>query len=156
MEVVRGSFLVEPKRLADNVGITVPELEAGLAELEKQGRITLAPSHVYPEVRVVTMQLLGPVPPMRLCAAVLGSRDVVLVVGPNNAGKSATLRGIRDKLNEPSSVNPVLLSLEVEKRGTLVEFRSWLSSWTKRQPGGGPQNPGSEHLTSAGFRVSLR
>lgn len=70
-----------------------------------------------------------------------GPKDVVLVVGPNNAGKSATLRAIRDKLSEPAAESPVLRSLEVNKRGTLAEFRAWLFGWAKRQLGN-PQNPG--------------
>ena len=70
----------------------------------------------------------------------VGLRDVVLVVGPNNAGKSATLRAIRDKLNEPASESPVLRSLAINKHGTAAEFTEWILSWTKRQPDN-PQNP---------------
>ncbi|PPU44627.1 hypothetical protein XarbCFBP7697_01555 [Xanthomonas arboricola] len=67
-------------------------------------------------------------------------QDIVLVVGPNNAGKSATLRAIRDKLIEPTSPSPVVRSLEVNKRGTLSEFMNWLFGWAKRQPDSA-QNP---------------
>jgi energy-coupling factor transporter ATP-binding protein EcfA2 len=71
----------------------------------------------------------------------VGRQDVVLVVGPNNAGKSATLRAIRDKLNEPASESPVLRSLRINKRGTVAEFTDWMLGWARRQPDN-PQNPG--------------
>lgn len=52
MEVERGSFIVDPARLAGSMGIAVPEFVEGLAELETQGRIALAPSPEYPGIRV--------------------------------------------------------------------------------------------------------
>lgn len=69
-----------------------------------------------------------------------GSQDIVVVVGPNNAGKSATLRAIRDKLQEAASPSPVLRSLQIEKRGSSEEFAAWVEGWAKRQPEN-PQNP---------------
>jgi hypothetical protein len=71
----------------------------------------------------------------------IGPKDIVLVVGPNNAGKSATLRAIRDKLSEPTSPSPVLQSIGLAKRGTVEEFTAWVLGWAKRQPDN-PQNPG--------------
>jgi len=71
----------------------------------------------------------------------IGPNDIVLVVGPNNSGKSATLRAIRDKLNEPSSPSPVLQAIRLAKRGTVEEFTAWVLGWAKRQPNN-PQNPG--------------
>lgn len=38
----------------------------------------------------------------------ISANDVVLVVGPNNAGKSAGLRAIRDKLQNAAHKSPVL------------------------------------------------
>jgi hypothetical protein len=67
-------------------------------------------------------------------------QDVVLVVGPNNAGKSATLRAIRDKLARSASGSPVLRSLTVAKTGTPDEFVEWAESWAKRLPDN-PQDP---------------
>lgn len=66
--------------------------------------------------------------------------DIVLVVGPNNAGKSATLRAIRDKLAQPASVSPVLRALTVARTGTSEEFLGWVESWAKRLPDN-PQDP---------------
>jgi ABC-type ATPase involved in cell division len=70
----------------------------------------------------------------------VGQHDVILVVGPNNAGKSATLRAIRDKLGEAAAESPVLKSIQLNKRGTTEEFSGWIESWTKRRPEN-PQNP---------------
>lgn len=67
--------------------------------------------------------------------------DVVLVVGPNNAGKSAGLRAIRDKLQNAAQKSPVLQSLEIQRTGSLDVFKSWLSDWTVRQFGSPPENP---------------
>lgn len=70
----------------------------------------------------------------------IGPTDVVLVVGPNNAGKSATLRAIRDKIGEPASASPVLKSLQLAKRGTLEDLERLVLTWAKRQSHS-PQNP---------------
>lgn len=66
--------------------------------------------------------------------------DIVIVVGPNNAGKSATLRAIRDKIAQPAAFSPVLVSLGVLKNGTVEEFTNWVETWTKRLPDN-PQDP---------------
>jgi hypothetical protein len=84
----------------------------------------------------------------------LDKRDVVLVVGPNNAGKSATLRGIRDKLKDPSSRNPVLQSLQVHKTGTLEIFKGWISEWA--QPEGDGASLGNTTWNALGHGVHLK
>lgn len=72
----------------------------------------------------------------------ISPRDIVIVVGPNNAGKSATLRAIRDKLGECAAQSPVLRSIKVCKQGTSEEFSQWIEEWAKRQPDNPhPQNP---------------
>lgn len=71
----------------------------------------------------------------------VSANDVVLVVGPNNAGKSAGLRAIRDKLQNAAHKSPVLQSLEIQRTGSLDVFKSWLSDWTVRQFGSPPENP---------------
>jgi hypothetical protein len=60
--------------------------------------------------------------------------DVVLVVGPNNAGKSAALRAIRDKL-QGEAFSPVLQALEIQRIGSPETLSSWLVGWTVRQSG---------------------
>lgn len=56
----------------------------------------------------------------------LNPNDVVLVVGPNNAGKSVLLRDIEQKLANPSNVTTVLPSLTFRCVGTPEEFADWL------------------------------
>lgn len=71
----------------------------------------------------------------------ISANDVVLVVGPNNAGKSAGLRAIRDKLQNAAHKSPVLQSLEIQRTGSLDVFKNWLSGWTVQQLGSPPDNP---------------
>lgn len=71
----------------------------------------------------------------------ISPNDVVLVVGPNNAGKSAGLRAIRDKLQNAAHKSPVLQSLQIQRAGSLDEFSSWLLGWTVRQMESPPENP---------------
>jgi ABC-type polar amino acid transport system ATPase subunit len=71
----------------------------------------------------------------------ISSNDVVLVVGPNNAGKSAGLRAIRDKLQNAAHQSPVLQNLEIQRTGSLDVFKRWLSGWTVQQFGSPPDNP---------------
>ncbi|AGY58447.1 ATP-dependent nuclease [Gloeobacter kilaueensis] len=67
--------------------------------------------------------------------------DVVLIVGPNNAGKSATLRAIRDKLQNSGHMSPVLKSLQIQRIGDVNEVDKWLSGWTVRAKNSAPENP---------------
>lgn len=71
----------------------------------------------------------------------LGSSDVVLIVGPNNAGKSATLRAIRDKLSNVSSESPVLSTLQYHRSGDSDQLVGWLKTISTRNHGGPPDNP---------------
>src|SRR5262245_12890193 len=81
--------------------------------------------------------------------------DVVVVVGPNNAGKSATLRAIRDKLNEPAAQSPVLKSIQLVKRGDVEDFVRSVTSWARRQPHN-PQNPGYAALGQTVYQNQIR
>lgn len=71
----------------------------------------------------------------------ISPNDVVLVVGPNNAGKSAALRAIRDKLQSASHKSPVLQSVLLHRTGRLADFSTWLLSWTVQQADSPPDNP---------------
>lgn len=61
----------------------------------------------------------------------LGENDVMILVGPNNAGKSATLRAIQSKLSGPDNDSPVLQSLELRKHGSPEEVLASVESWAK-------------------------
>jgi predicted ATPase len=56
----------------------------------------------------------------------LSPKDVVLVVGPNNAGKSEMLRAIKNKLSSPANNSPVIQQLEIQRLGNLDIFKNWL------------------------------
>ncbi len=71
----------------------------------------------------------------------ISPNDVVLVVGPNNAGKSAGLRAIRDKLQNSAHTSPVLQGLQIQRSGSVDDFSSWLLGWTVRQMESPPDNP---------------
>lgn len=71
----------------------------------------------------------------------LSPNDVVLIVGPNNAGKSATLRAIRDKLLNAAHGSPVVQSLEITRTGGMDDFNNWLMGWTVRETSSSPENP---------------
>jgi ABC-type cobalamin/Fe3+-siderophores transport system ATPase subunit len=70
----------------------------------------------------------------------LDQSDIVVVVGPNNAGKSAALRAIRDKVNNSAVPSPVVTTLRVSRSGSSEEVLSWLESFAKRAEGS-PENP---------------
>ncbi len=61
----------------------------------------------------------------------LSKNDIVLVVGPNNAGKSATLRAVRDKLATNVHSN-VVSSLTSVREGDTEEVVEWLDSFTRK------------------------
>jgi energy-coupling factor transporter ATP-binding protein EcfA2 len=64
-------------------------------------------------------------------AVTLAKDDIVLVVGPNNSGKSATLRAIRDKL-AANTASPVISNLTSVREGTPEDVTEWLESFTKK------------------------
>lgn len=81
----------------------------------------------------------------------LGKDDVVIIVGPNNAGKSAALRGIRDKFGNPGVANAVVRQISVAREASVEELELWLDRTTKRIA-----RPGSEVTFGAfGAGVSM-
>jgi len=62
----------------------------------------------------------------------LGRNDVVVIVGANNAGKSATLRAIAEKLDDSNESNPVVRAISFKREGTLKELIVWLEATTRR------------------------
>ena len=68
----------------------------------------------------------------------LGRNDVVVIVGPNNAGKSAALRGIHQKVHSIHSPSPVVKSINIGSEGSADELIQWLENSTRvvEQPPG--------------------
>lgn len=61
----------------------------------------------------------------------LAKSDVVVIVGSNNAGKSATLRGIRDKLNS-NGISPVVANVQLDREGSADDVIDWLGTFAKK------------------------
>ena len=56
----------------------------------------------------------------------LNNDDVVVIVGPNNSGKSAALRAIRLMTEDPAQLTPVISELELMKSGSADDLIAWL------------------------------
>jgi energy-coupling factor transporter ATP-binding protein EcfA2 len=67
--------------------------------------------------------------------------DVVVIVGPNNSGKSEMLRAIRGKVASDKAESPVLTSVALGRTGTDDDLTAWLESTTHRDHGGDPARP---------------
>lgn len=70
-----------------------------------------------------------------------GACDVVVIVGPNNSGKSAALRSVRDKLNQAAKASPVVNEMTIDKHGDDSLLSEWVESWTVKQANSQPDNP---------------
>lgn len=71
----------------------------------------------------------------------LGLDDVILIVGPNNSGKSAALRAVREKVADSSRQSPVVLSLVLGRSGTAGDVVEWLSRISRINIDSSPANP---------------
>ena len=115
----------------------------GLAPLDVFGSTTLLP----PQYPLFSARTCPPSEKMTIrvsitdlsfsdgTSLVLGPDDVVAVVGPNNAGKSATLRYIRDTLEKPTAGSPIVSSMRVEREGGAEELIEWLGRVATKRPG---------------------
>jgi hypothetical protein len=78
----------------------------------------------------------------------LPEQGVVVLVGPNNAGKSAALRDIFSKLQAGMYVPLVVTDIEIEKAGSVEELEEWLSThFIAIEPP--PGTPGSRNYRRA-------
>ena len=76
--------------------------------------------------------------------------DVLVLVGPNNSGKSEALRGVRDKLTGPAHANPVISRVSSTKSGSPADLLAWLGEWAPiRRPG----TPGGSEFGAFGLRM---
>lgn len=68
----------------------------------------------------------------------LGSNDIVVIVGPNNSGKSLTLRSINEKLTSGKQ-SQVIDSITITKHGNDDDLINWIESWTitRNEPSNG-------------------
>src|ERR1051326_8084622 len=78
--------------------------------------------------------------------------DIVVFVGPNNSGKTVTLRDIYTKFADPHRQGVVVKHLVVKRNGTVEELVTWLDRTCRKNT-----EPGSEpHWSKLETRVSLR
>jgi energy-coupling factor transporter ATP-binding protein EcfA2 len=73
-------------------------------------------------------------------AVTLGRNSVLVIVGPNNAGKSETLRAINALAENHEARSPVVRSARFRRDGTQDEFTKWLNRVPTRQTSGGQTN----------------
>jgi ABC-type polar amino acid transport system ATPase subunit len=57
-----------------------------------------------------------------------GRNDIVVMVGPNNCGKSESLRNIQSKVENTKSPSLVITGLSYKNSGTVVDLQQWLDS----------------------------
>lgn len=57
--------------------------------------------------------------------------DTVVIVGPNNSGKSASLRVIRDRFSNPNAHSPVIVATRIDREGTVADLSRWLPQVAK-------------------------
>lgn len=62
----------------------------------------------------------------------LEKNDVVVIVGPNNAGKSAALKGIKTKFQNRNDISEVVKSISYQKEGSLDDLTDWLATIAKK------------------------
>ncbi len=71
--------------------------------------------------------------------------DIIVFVGPNNSGKSASLKDILEKSKNHSSECNVVKEIKIHREGELEDVISWLKTVSKRQTQN-PSNPGYSRL----------
>ena len=54
--------------------------------------------------------------------------DIVVIVGPNNAGKSESLRSLRMRIQRPDDVSKVINDIQLGHEGTTDEVKKWLAA----------------------------
>jgi ABC-type ATPase involved in cell division len=64
--------------------------------------------------------------------------DVVILVGPNNSGKSATLKAIFQKAESPAASSAVVRKVSLKREGSAEDLIAWLTDTTRENT----SNPG--------------
>lgn len=75
--------------------------------------------------------------------------DIVVIVGPNNAGKSAILKGIHDKVYDPQRTNKVIKKVDVHEEGEIEDVFNWLETNARRNDA----NPSDPFYGAYGLNV---
>jgi len=72
--------------------------------------------------------------------------DIVVFVGPNNAGKSASLKEATQLLKAKTNKGKVIKNIIIEKEGEEIEFFSFLESFSTKQYSHNPDEPSYQGL----------
>jgi len=64
--------------------------------------------------------------------------DIVVIVGPNNAGKSATLKETAQMLQQKSNKGKVVLDITINKNGSKEDLISYISEFSQKNFQGNP------------------
>lgn len=77
----------------------------------------------------------------------------VVLVGPNNSGKTAALKGIFDLLEQSGAKSPVVKGIQVDKEGSSDEVLAWIrgiSAVSAHSPAADPQfEAGANHISQS-------
>lgn len=79
------------------------------------------------------------------------SSDIIVVVGPNNVGKSVALRDIHDKVLSPKNDTQVATHVDVSQSGSVDDLEAWLDETCRRQTQ--QNNPGNPSYSRLGTTV---
>lgn len=79
------------------------------------------------------------------------SSDIIVVVGPNNVGKSVALRDIHDKVLSPKNDTQVATNVDVSQSGSVDDLEAWLDETCRRQTQ--QNNPGNPSYSRLGTTV---
>lgn len=63
-----------------------------------------------------------------------GPNDVVVLVGPNNSGKSETLRALAGKLAASQTASPVVQAISIKKPAETAGVLRWLEKLARKRP----------------------
>lgn len=67
--------------------------------------------------------------------------DILVIVGPNNVGKSAALRAVNSKLKDSAAISPVIQSIAIGRSGSESDLTTWIEGWTFKEDVGPPSDP---------------
>jgi len=63
----------------------------------------------------------------------LGDDDILVIVGPNNSGKSKSLRDIQQQISGEDPTTKVVIGSSLRKDGTMEEFDAWFDTRIKNR-----------------------
>lgn len=81
--------------------------------------------------------------------------DVVLIVGPNNSGKSEALRAIRNKVTDSAQQSLVVSNLTLERMGEPGDVVRWIEGLAKGNSNSSPDNPVYERFGTQVYRSQV-